>query len=222
MQATGSLGQLVINSQGTAAGLWTPLGQTNDLVFMAEALVLSGTGTVAVTASGAPIEAASLSLLNGAVLTHLPATTNREYSLVLSVTNDLLVDGTSRIDVSGRGYLPGYTLGNTTNGAANFTAGGSYGGLGPVCCGSSSVANGPYGDYHNPNELGSGSGTYGGGAPGGGLARIAAGAAQVDGGILANGGSGLEGGSGGAVWMNCGDAERQRPDHRQWGHGQRL
>jgi len=201
-QAAGSLGKLVINSQGTAAGLWTPLGQTNDLVFTAETLVLSGTGTVAVTASGAPIEATSLSLVNGAVLTHLPATTNREYSLVLTVTNNLLVDGTSRIDVSGRGYLPGYTLGNTTNGAANFTAGGSYGGFGQVCCGSTSVANGPYGDYHNPNELGSGSGTYVVGAPGGGLARITAGAAQVDGGILANGGSGEEGGSGGGLWLS--------------------
>ena len=108
----------------------------------------------------------SLSLLSTGVLTHAATTLTQEYSLTLTLAKNLTVDGTSRIDVSGRGYLPGYTLGNTTNGAASYTAGGSYGGLGGVCCGSSSVANGPYGDYHNPNELGSGSGAYGGGAPG--------------------------------------------------------
>jgi len=107
----------------------------------------------------------SVSLLSGAVLTHQATTQAQEYSLTLTLANNLLVDGTSRIDVSGRGYLPGYSLGNATNGAANYTAGGSYGGLAPACCGSSG-ANGVYGDYHNPNELGSGSGTYSGGAPG--------------------------------------------------------
>ncbi|HXP61815.1 MAG TPA: hypothetical protein VN829_15075, partial [Dongiaceae bacterium] len=145
----------------------------------------------------------SVSLLSGAVLTHQATTQAQEYSLTLTLANNLLVDGTSRIDVSGRGYLPGYSLGNATNGAANYTAGGSYGGLAPACCGSSG-ANGVYGDYHNPNELGSGSGTYSGGAPGGGLVRIAASGAQVDGGILANGGTGPEGGSGGGVWLNVG------------------
>ena len=204
LQQTGSLGQLVINNHGTAVGLWTPLGVGTDTVFQAAMLVVSGSNVVAAAEHQMAVEAGAVSIVDGAVLTQQPTTAAQEYSLLLTVTNNLVVDGGSRIDVSGRGYLTGYTLGNTTNGAAGFTAGGSYGGLGGVCCGSSSVANGPYGDYHNPNELGSGSGTYTGGAPGGGLARITAGVAQVDGGILANGGSGPEGGSGGGLWLNVG------------------
>src|SRR5690349_11301349 len=78
----------------------------------------------------------SVSLLNVGVLSHQPTTASQEYSLVLHVTNNLLVDATSSIDVSGDGYLAGYTFGNTTNGAANHTAGGSYGGLGGLCCNS--------------------------------------------------------------------------------------
>ena len=204
LKQTGSLGQLVISSQGAPVGSWTPLGQTNDLAFTAEALVLSGTGTVAATVSGAPIQVASVSLVNGAVLTHQVTTATQEYSLVLTVTNELLVDATSSINVSGRGYLPGYTLGNTTAGAAAYTAGGSYGGSGGLCCGSTDSA--VYGDYHNPNELGSGSGTYANaGASGGGLVRITAATAQVDGAILANGGNGPDqGGSGGGVLVNAG------------------
>ncbi|HUD45612.1 MAG TPA: hypothetical protein VMR33_02225, partial [Candidatus Baltobacteraceae bacterium] len=97
----------------------------------------------------------SISLSNGAVLTHQPATAVQTFSLVLTVTNNVFVDSTSSINVSGCGYLPGYTLDDSTNGAANNTAGGSYGGLGGLCCGSTSDA--VYGDFHYPNELGSGS-----------------------------------------------------------------
>ena len=56
----------------------------------------------------------SLQVLGGAVLTQ-PATTSSEInSLQLTVTSNLVLDATSRIDVSGRGYLPGYTQGNVT------------------------------------------------------------------------------------------------------------
>jgi RHS repeat-associated protein len=202
LQQTGALGQLVINNYGTANGQWTPLGQTNDVVFTADALVLSGSGTMAATISGAPIQAGSVSLVNGAVLTHQPTTAAQAYSLLLTVTNNLLVDAASSINVSERGYLPGYTLGGTNVGGANNTAGGSYGGLGGLCCGSTSDA--VYGDFRNPNELGSGSGNYNGGGPGGGLVQITAATAQVDGTILANGGNSYDGGSGGGILLTVG------------------
>ena len=86
-------------------------------------------------------------------------------------------------------------------------AGGSYGGLGGLCC--HSTDNAVYGDYHFPNELGSGSGTYSSsGGFGGGLVQITARTAQVDGTILANGFGGTplpyDGGSGGGIFLNMG------------------
>ncbi len=101
----------MINNEEAVTGQWTPLGQTNDTAFIADTVVLSGSGTVAATVSGAPIQAGNLSLVDGATLTHLPTTTAEAYSLVVTVTNNLLVDGTSSINVSARGYLPGYTFG---------------------------------------------------------------------------------------------------------------
>jgi hypothetical protein len=205
LQQTGSPGQLVINNEAAPTTQWTPLGQTNDTVFIADNLVISGSGTVAATVSGAPIQAGSLSLVNGAILTHLPATAAQVYSLSLAVTNNLLVDSNSTINVTGRGYLAGRTLGNTNLGAASSYGGGSYGGLGGVAGGEAD--NAVYGDYHNPSDLGSGSGTGDVGAPGGGLVQITAGNAQIDGEILANGGSngnGGGGGSGGGVLLKVG------------------
>ena len=140
----------------------------------------------------------SLQLTNGGVLTHPATTASQEHSLKLSIAGDLVVGTNSAIDVSGKGYLPGYTLGNTTLGASVGYAGGSYGGLGGVGAGS---ANGVYGDYRNPNELGSG----GSDAPGGGLLRITVGAATIDGAIRANGaGNGASGGSGGGIFLSAG------------------
>ncbi len=206
LQQTASPGQLVINNNGSASGQLTLLGQTTDSAFTADTLVLSGAGTAAATISGAPIQVGSISLLNGAVLSHLPTTANQEYSLVLTVTNRLLLDASSSINVSGLGYLEGYTLGNTTNGAAFRTAGGSYGGLGGLCC--QSTDNAVYGDYRYPNELGSGSGTYSSGGIGGGLVQITAAVARVDGTILADGLGGnplpYDGGSGGGILLNVG------------------
>ena len=73
-------------------------------------------------------------------------------------------DSTSKIDVSGKGYL-GAMQGvntNTTSGRTNNNAvgssdynGGSYGGLGGSYSG---ALNGVYGDLANPNEQGSGGG----------------------------------------------------------------
>ncbi len=169
---------------------------SGDVTYEGQNIVING---CTVTVNGSH-QFNSVTISNGAVLTHQPATAAQEYSMALTLTGRLLVDATSSLNVTGCGYLPGYTLGNTTTNAAAFTAGGSYGGLGGLCC--NSTDNPVYGDYHNPNELGSGSGTYSTGASGGGLVRITAAAAHVDGSILANGGNSYDGGSGGGLFLN--------------------
>src|SRR5688500_9631980 len=58
------------------------------------------------------IEAPSLSLVNGGVLTTFEATTTEVHKLEVDVAGLLSVDAASRIDVSVRGYLPGRTKGN--------------------------------------------------------------------------------------------------------------
>ncbi|HQK12688.1 MAG TPA: hypothetical protein PLJ78_01955, partial [Anaerolineae bacterium] len=73
---------------------------------------------------------ASVAVLGGATLAHSPTTANTEYRLELTITDTLWITAGAKIDVSGRGYLPGYTVGLTTTGGATVGAGGSYGGLG--------------------------------------------------------------------------------------------
>ena len=127
----------------------------------------------------------SVEVVGGATVTHDATTPSTEYKIDWQLANGLWIDSTSKIDVSGKGYLPGYTVGNTTAGGAVGNVGGSYGGLG-----GGSGANSVYGNPQNPHDLGSGGGTSYGyfGAPGGGLVRITAATAQIDGSILANGG----------------------------------
>ena len=123
----------------------------------------------------------SLSLINGAVLTHSPCTALATHKLDLTVTNQITISTGSQIDVSGKGYLAGRTSGNTTVGAATGRSGGSHGGQGD------GTTNKVYGDYADPNDWGSGSGTLNGGQPGGGLVRVTAATLLLDGKILANG-----------------------------------
>jgi hypothetical protein len=83
-------------------------------------------------------------LLNGAVLTHGGTTSSTVKKLDILVTGTLQIDATSRIDVSGRGFLGGGQPGNPspTNGmtlgfqAVNGSGNGaSYGGLGGIFSG---------------------------------------------------------------------------------------
>ena len=156
---------------------------------------------------------ANLVLLNGATLTHSPTTATKVNKLEVTVTGTIQVDATSKIDVSGRGFLGGNAPGNPlgTRGmtlgfqAGSFGAsGGSYGGLG----GGSS--NNIYGDFRDPNDAGSGGGTgssFAGGS-GGGLGRIIAQTLNLDGSIFANGDGGgccdAGGGSGGGIRVDVG------------------
>ncbi|MBK8001598.1 MAG: carboxypeptidase regulatory-like domain-containing protein [Verrucomicrobia bacterium] len=146
----------------------------------------------------------TLILTNGAVLTHDLAGTgigvNEPRGLELVLTN-LIIDSTSRIDVSAKGYLGGLrdanvisgvgrTIGNRLGGGSPPRNGGSYGGMG----GSGSAGAGPnatYGSFRDPNEFGSGGGSDSDPAGnGGGLVRISVGSAEINGQVLANGGAG--------------------------------
>ena len=130
----------------------------------------------------------------------------------------MTIDATSRIGVSGRGFLGGRQAGNplvnsgmTVGFQAGSTgrSGGSYGGLGGNFSG---VASPVYGNFRDPNEPGSGGasdapGRLGGN--GGGLIRIVAQTLQLDGSIKADGGTSTSdccagGGSGGGIRIDVG------------------
>ncbi|MBL9167133.1 MAG: carboxypeptidase regulatory-like domain-containing protein [Verrucomicrobiales bacterium] len=206
---TGGVGTVVARQAGNiptivirSTGRETPLPE-----FQGEHLVVDGA-----VVSGKALNLASLTLTNGAVLTHPAATADTESRLEINV-GQLIISADSRIDVTGRGYLgalkganansaSGRTLGNTTTGGSTRRNGGSYGGLGATGDAEQTV-NGIYGSFYDPNESGSGGGSDSGAAGnGGGVVRITAQTMSFEGLIRANGGSGSRyagGGSGGAI-----------------------
>ncbi|HYG24635.1 MAG TPA: Ig-like domain-containing protein [Verrucomicrobiae bacterium] len=201
-KATSSAARVIVRNNGRE----TPLPQIEpaDHVLLDNASV-----------SATNLALASLILTNGAVLTHPGAGLLDEPRLELTV-GSLLIDASSRIDVTARGYLggrsgansanEGRTLGNTTVGGSSRRHGGSYGGIGGTGNVDGSV-NSVYGSYLNPDELGSGGGADGGAAGnGGGLIRVTASTVVVDGQIVASGGHGGflgGGGSGGAIRISA-------------------
>jgi hypothetical protein len=179
----------------------------------------SNIGTLTLTnsmISTTGIDAGTIVLSNNSRLSHPAATLTAEYRLEITA-DTLTIDSTSAIDVSGKGYLGGYsggnssaygrTLGNTTTGGSYRLSGGSYGGLGYK--NGTDQVNSIYGDFANPNESGSGGGGYSSwgsvypGGNGGGLVRIIAGSITLDGNIYANGGVSqyYSGGSGGGIYI---------------------
>ena len=92
----------------------------------------------------------SVHMVDGAVLTHSANTATQTHELDLTIAQQVIVDATSEIDVSGKGYQCWPDDGNTTVGAATGSSGASYGGLGGL------NSNRPYGDYADPNDWGSG------------------------------------------------------------------
>ena len=208
LKQRGEEGTLLISSHGATTGLWTPLGLPTERDFVVERLTITGSGVVAAPEHELPIKASNISLLNGAILTHLAATESLTYSLRMTVAGSLFVDSSSKIDVSAKGYMANRTEGNVTDGAAQATdwrnaPGGSYGGLGGMLVGTSGLV---YGNAQNPNELGSGGSIWG---AGGGLVRISAQSLTVEGSILADGQScgGYDqpgcAGSGGGILLNA-------------------
>src|SRR5262249_43727159 len=93
----------VILTSGTTISATNPSYDGEDILIEGATVAIDG-----------PHSFDSIQLVNSAVLTHSAVTPTQTHSLNLTVTQQVIVDPTSQIDVSGKGYGPGYTAGNTT------------------------------------------------------------------------------------------------------------
>ena len=178
--------------------------------------LLTLTGTLELSANAEFIStqrtlAGTISVTNNSVITHLPTTASSFFKVDLGA-GAFTLDATSKIDVSGRGFLGGRQPGNPFVGrgmtlgfqaGSSGDAGGSYGGLG------GGPSNPVYGNLGDPNEPGSGgAASVGPAGNGGGLIRISAQTFILNGSILANGEGGgccdAGGGSGGGIRIDVG------------------
>ena len=200
-------GTLVVDGQGGSTAFSTlpiPPGYIFDNVILRN--------SARVVADNPIVVNDSLQVLTGSILTHSQGS---EDGLVLDI-GTLIVDETSRIDVTGKGYNGGRRDGNSADygltlgslPGANYRSGGSYGGYGGVYDGPGS--NAPYGHPNAPVYLGSGGsrGYYGsqlGGNGGGRVTIVARLGVEIEGSILANGQTGGGGqagsGSGGSIYI---------------------
>ncbi len=158
--------------------------------------MISGDGAVAFPHHELPIMADNVTLVGGAVLTHKLTTETESFSLRATLAGTLAVDGTSTIDVTGRGAPGGGALST-----------GSHAGLGGGV-----TVDDSHGDFADPRDVGSGGAGLGGGA-GGGVVRITVQSAQIDGVIRADGANGVDfglsqvggSGSGGSIALEVSD-----------------
>jgi hypothetical protein len=156
----------------------------------------------------------TLTLQDGSLITHSKCTTFTENTLYIKAT-DIIIDASSSIDVTHRGYLGGYqgdnntgtgmTCGNTTVGGSAGYSGGSYGGYAGT--NNSSYINEIYGYTYGPTEPGSGGSSLDNSKPGsngGGVIQIETTELTNDGKILTNGGNSSYGaGSGGSIYIRA-------------------
>lgn len=150
-------------------------------------------------------------LLRAAKLGHEPGFPD---GLQFSISDNLTIDDTSSIDLTGAGYPADSGPGKGLSDGSNPAGGGGHAGLGGKGSGVGGLTGGQtYGDAAAPEFLGSGGGFYGSlrtGYAGGGRAHV-----QV-GGVLTNNGSikadgascvlatlGSGGGSGGSLWLQA-------------------
>jgi YD repeat-containing protein len=202
-----TVGVIAISSRTVVVTQHTTIGET-DRTLENAAVTVEGANVLTINGTH---QLSSLTLRNGAVLTHNSTTANQAGKLDLTVTGRVQVDGSSRIDVSARGYLGGWQPGNSLSQrgmtvgfqpGSTDSAGASYGGIGGIAGG---IPNPTYGDFGNPTDPGSGGGAFfaaGRGGNGGGLLRIKANELNLDGRILADGGAAVccaAGGSGGGI-----------------------
>ena len=146
----------------------------------------------------------SLRAVGGGVVTHAGGNTNNRLNLMIS--QDVYVDATGAIDVSGSGF--GTSSGS--GGATNSGAGGGYGGVGGS--GSGGAGGLAYGSITAPADLGSGGGPgymSSGGSGGGTIWLTVGGTLRMDG-LLAANGVGCPsdfkyggGGSGGSIYLTA-------------------
>lgn len=197
-------GTLVVDGQGVAtpfSGLPIPIGVTFDNIILRN--------NARVVVDDPILVRNALEVQTGSILTHSVGQTNG-----LSIRcNSLLVDGTSAIDVIGKGYRGGLRDGNSAHrgetlfaqAGAAARAGGSHGGLGGVFdgLGGSLV----YGSPYDPVHLGAGGSSDGGGTPGGNgggrVTLVASNAVTIHGALRADGkasgGNAAGDGAGGSI-----------------------
>ena len=177
--------------------------RVDDTVNLADTLEVSLSSELTLVTNH--LSASTMNVTGSSLITHLFTTASASFKVDISAST-LTVDATSKIDVTGRGFLGGGKPGNpfpADFGGSGMTvefqrgstgqSGGSYGGLG----GSSGRSDRPeslrsagpvYGDFRDPNEPGSGGASFSGpGGSGGGLIRIVVQTIQLDGAIKTDG-----------------------------------
>ena len=187
-----------VTAAGGALGSLSALRSTIGLDGLAcDAASLDASGLLA---RGA-VEAGSLSLAAGSVITVPDPDAAAYHALRLDVAGLLSLDATSAIDIAGKGYLGGRQGGNgSLSGqggggapAGGALAGGSHGGLGGHAGQTAAAGEVPaaYGDFEAPAEPGGGGSASDdpatAGGSGGGLALITADDLLLDGRIDASG-----------------------------------
>ena len=154
----------------------------------------------------------TLTVSNSSTLYSKATTLSQENYLYLSSGN-VTVDTSSKINADGAGYpdplSPGYfrTVGNINtrniNQDGSSSAGGSYGGRGGAT--STHSTNEVYGNFKQPNYLGTSGGNFNAVGAGGGFIRATvSGTLSNSGTISANGVGSGDGGSGGSLWISTG------------------
>lgn len=172
----------------------------NDATYDNQDLMVSG---AVVTIDGSHTFA-RLAVVNGGTLTHSPAPSGEPNNrLVLTIAQDMTIDSSSRVDVSGKGYgsYRGPASGATHS---TFASGAGYGGTGGDNSSRDALGGVGYGLATEPSDLGSGGGNAfraQGGAGGGAIRLTVNGTFMIQGSVVA---SGLVGGVSSEQWYNYG------------------
>ncbi|MBI2439881.1 MAG: hypothetical protein HYV35_00740 [Lentisphaerae bacterium] len=175
-------------------------------------LLISNKATLIFSNWDTALNATNVTVATGAVVTCAGPFTNTVMSnRVWIVATNFILNAYGQINVKERGYLKSTGPGVTRAGTGSLGPGAGHGGFG------ANISHGPtatwqlggypYGSTNAPDAPGSGGSGIQGGA-GGGVIRIAAGTATIDGTITADGGSytGTDyagGGSGGSIFLTA-------------------
>ncbi|MFL6203112.1 MAG: carboxypeptidase regulatory-like domain-containing protein, partial [Thermoanaerobaculia bacterium] len=174
----------VVNLKADGAG-------TNNYASLTNEIVALRTGTLTIDT---PVTFGGLLVLNGAKIVHTATPSNTSpKSFQVTVNGPVYVGCGGSIDVTGRGYPLRVTY--PTHVVEGSYSGGSHMGEGGV---ENLPPGETYGSVYFPQENGAGGYWEGNG---GGVVRIVADRAQVDGVIRANGSSACRGSAGGSVWL---------------------
>ncbi|MDA8020340.1 MAG: Ig-like domain-containing protein [Thermoanaerobaculia bacterium] len=172
---------------------------SNDWAALASAVGVLRSGILEIDQ---PRTLGGLIVLDGATVTHPPASVGAETALDLSVGGSVYVACGAALDVTAMGYRPNETYPGETTSANG--SGGSHLGVG------GQFANSPpgstYGSVYYPTEPGAGGDHAGWGLAGGGVVLVEASEMVIDGAIRANGDSrptgGYRAGAGGSIWLD--------------------